>query len=93
MKKKKAKKFFTIMIISLLLIYGCIFTTDYIRVSSFREPVFAVTTQTAVDGISDIYYGLGYKVTTVKWIVPEKGKVLISIEMSVFGKTIAAAIT
>lgn len=90
---KKSKKIIIGIIITLLAIWGGIFTTDYIRVSSFREPVFAVTTQTAVDGISDIYYGLGYKVTTVKWIVPEKGKVLISIEMSVFGKTIAAAIT
>mgnify|MGYP003548277713 CR=1 FL=1 len=90
---KKSKKIIIGIIITLLAIWCAIFTTDYIRVSSFREPVFAVTTQTAVDGISDIYYGLGYKVTTVKWIVPEKGKVLISIEMSVFGKTIAAAIT
>lgn len=90
---KKFKKAIIGILVALLLIWCGIFTTDYIRVSSFREPVFAVTTQTAVDGISDIYYGLGYKVTTVKWIVPEKGKVLISIEMSVFGKTIAAAIT
>ena len=93
MKKKKAKKFFTIMIISLLLIYGCIFTTDYVRVSSFREPVFAFATVTADDGGSGVYQGLGYKVKTEKRIDAEYGEVLVSVEMIVFGKTVAAAIT
>lgn len=90
---KKFKKIIIGILIALLAIWSSIFITDYIRVSTFREPIFAVATQTADDGISDIYYGLGYKVTTYKWIVPEKGKVLISIEMSVFGKVVAAAIT
>ena len=90
---KKTKKIFTLILISLLLIWGCVFTTDYIRVSTFREPIFAFASTTADDGGSGIYHGLGYKVKTEKRIDAEYGEVLVSVEMIMFGKTIAAAIT
>ncbi len=90
---KKAKKIFIGILIGLLLIWGSIFTTDFIRVSTFREPIFVIASETADDGGSGIYRGLGYKVKVEKFIDAEHGTVLSSVEMTVFGKVVAAAIT
>ena len=90
---KKSKKVIIGILIALIAIWCGIFTTDYVRVSSFREPVFAFAAATADDGGSGIYHGLGYKVKTEKRIDAEYGEVLVSVEMVVFGKTVAAAIT
>lgn len=90
---KKSKKVIIGILIALLAIWGCVFTTDYIRVSTFREPIFAFASTTADDGGSGVYHGLGYKVKTEKRIDAEYGEVLVSVEMTVLGKTVAAAIT
>ena len=47
-------------------LWGLLFTIDYVRCSSFLEPVFVMAGETADDGGSGIYYGLGYKVKIEK---------------------------
>ena len=42
------------------LAWACIFAIDFVRVSNFERPVFAVLVNGADDGGSGIYVGLGY---------------------------------
>ena len=75
-----------------LVLWGLVFTIDYVRCSRFLEPVFVVAGQTADDGGSGIYYGLGYKVKIEKNISAEYGSELTSVEMYMFDKFITGAI-
>lgn len=75
-----------------VLLWTAAFVTDYIRVSAFEEPVFVIADETADDG-SGVYHGLGYTVEVEKYADPEFGTVLGSVEMKMFGKVIAAAVT
>lgn len=76
----------------ILVLWGLIFTIDYVRCSHFREPVFVVAGQTADDGGSGTYYGLGYKVKVDKNISAEYGPELVKVEMYMFDKFITGAI-
>lgn len=76
----------------LLVLWGLVFTIDYVRCSHFMEPVFVVAGQTADDGGSGIYYGLGYKVKVEKNISAEYGPELVKVEMYMFDKFITGAI-
>ena len=76
----------------ILVLWGLIFTIDYVRCSSFLEPIFVVAGQTADDGGSGIYYGLGYKVKIEKNISAEYGPELEKVEMYMFDKFITGAI-
>lgn len=44
---------------------------DYVRVSGFEKPVFCIPTQTADDGGSGIYRGLGYRYEIKGNFMPE----------------------
>ena len=85
---KKAVSIIVILIIS----WGIGFFIDYIRCSNFKEPIFVVTRDTADDGGSGTYYGLGYKVKIEKTISAEYGPTLVRVEMYMFDKFIAGAI-
>jgi len=76
----------------ILVLWGLVFTIDYVRCSSFMEPVFVIAGQTADDGGSGIYYGLGYKVKIEKNISAEYGPELVKVEMYIFDKFITGAI-
>ena len=83
-----------LIIISISILWLAVFTTDFIRCSSFLEPIFVVPIETtADDGGSGIYQGLGYTVTVEKYVDAEYGSVLSSVEMRVFGQVIAASIS
>lgn len=90
---KKATKIIIGIICTIVALWGAIFVTDYIRCSSLREPLFAIASASADDGGSAVYHGIGYKVIVKKYIDAEYGAVLNSVEMKMFGKTIAASIT
>ena len=76
----------------ILVLWGLIFTIDYVRCSHFMMPVFVVAGETADDGGSGIYYGLGYKVKVEKNISVEYGPELVKVEMYMFDKFITGAI-
>ena len=76
----------------ILVLWGLIFTIDYVRCSSFLEPVFVIAGQTADDGGSGTYYGLGYKVKIEKNISAQYGTQLEKVEMYMFDKFITGAI-
>ena len=76
----------------ILVLWGLVFTVDYVRCSNLMEPVFVVAGQTADDGGSGIYYGLGYKVKIEKNISAEYGPELVKVEMYMFDKFITGAI-
>lgn len=56
MKNKNVKKVFVIIV----LVWACIFAIDFVRVSNFERPFFAVIVNGADDGGSGTYVGLGY---------------------------------
>lgn len=89
---KKSLKIVIGIIAILVVLWGIIFFTDYLRCSNFKEPIFVVAGVTADDGGSGIYYGLGYKVKVEKTISSEYGPTLVRVEMYMFDKFITGAI-
>lgn len=77
----------------LIALWGVLFFIDYSRCSQFKEPIFVVAGETADDGGSGTYYGLGYKVKMEKNISAETGPVLVKVEMYMFDKFITGAIS
>ena len=91
---KKAKKAATIAICALFLLWGAMFTTDYVRCSSLKRPLFVVSAEsTADDGGSGTYRGLGYTVDMEVYIDAEYGLCVSAVEMKVLGKVVAASIS
>ena len=85
------KKVVSIIVI-LIVIWGVVFLIDYTRCANFKEPIFVVAKDTADDGGSGTYYGLGYKVKKEKTISAEFGLELVKVEMYVGNKFITGAI-
>ena len=69
------------IVIILISLWVIIFAIDFMRCASFKMPIFVVPGETADDGGSGTYYGLGYKVEVKKNISPDYGGVLEKIEM------------
>ena len=76
----------------ILVLWGIIFTIDYVKCSNFKEPIFVVAGETADEGGSGTYYGLGYKVKIEKNISAQYGIQLVKVEMYMFDKFITGAI-
>lgn len=91
---KKIIKIFTTIIVILILCWGTIFCIDYFRCINLKMPLFvkAKENETADDGCSGTYYGLGYKVEVRKYLSAEYGVQLQKVEMYMFNKMIAGAI-
>ena len=92
--KKKSNRLIVGIICAFVVLWGAVFTTDYIRCSALKEPIFVIATgNTADDGGSGTYQGLGYTVHIQKYMDVEYGVSISAIEMKVFGKVIVASIT
>lgn len=90
--KKALKVIFSAVGIAVVL-WLAVFSVDYVRTMSLKEPIFAVPpTVTADDGGSGTFSGLGYTVGVEKHIDAEYGVKIVSVEMRMFGKTVVAAI-
>ncbi len=91
---KKTKKGILIGLCALLLLWSAMFTTDYIRCTSLKRPLFVISTgDTADDGGSGTYQGLGYTVDVDVSIDAEYGLCVNAVEMRFLGKVIAASIS
>lgn len=93
MKTKKIALALSVVFTVALFCFLFVFFTDYYRCQNFKEPIFVVPAETADDGGSGTYQGLGYKVIVKKHIDPEHGAVLDCVEMYVGKKVVAAAIS
>lgn len=92
--KKKYRNILIGIVGAVIVLWGAMFVTDYIRCSNFKEPIFVVAVgETADDGGSGTYQGLGYTVEVEKYVDAEYGVVLCSVEMKVLGKVIVAVIS
>lgn len=80
------------IILILIILWGVIFFIDFFRCVNFKMPIFVISDETADDGGSGIYYGLGYKVIVEKNISAEYGVLLEKIEMYIGNKFITGAI-
>jgi len=89
----KGLKIVVSVIIVLILLWVTIFYIDYLRCGNFKEPIFVIAKETADDGGSGIYYGLGYRVKIEKTISNDYGPTLVRVEMYVFDKFITGAIS
>jgi len=79
----------------LIIAWAGIFVTDYVRCGSLQAPIFTAASDTVDDYGSGKYYGLGYTVYIRMLLDEEHGvtiKSIESVEMSVLGKVISAAI-
>ena len=86
------KKLLTVLAV-LLVLWLAMFTTDYLRVNHFQEPIFVLRPATADDGGSYVCRGLGYTVSVKKVFSFDTPLTLESVTMTAFGRVIAAAIT
>ena len=89
----KSKKVVFVILIAVIVLWSIIFMIDYTRCSNFKEPLFVISGETADDGGSGTYYGLGYKVEIEKSISDEYGIQLVKVEMYIFDKFITGAIS
>ena len=87
---KKTLKIVLSIIIILVTLYCIIISIDINRVSSFREPIFAIVKQEDDSSMKTIIYqGLGYEVRMIKDVTDGKTK---KVEMYMFNKCIAGSI-
>lgn len=87
---KKTLKIVLSIIIILVTLYCIIISIDINRVSSFREPIFAIVKQEDDSSMKTIIYqGLGYEVRMIKDVTTDK---TIQVEMYMFNKCIAGSI-
>ncbi len=54
------KKIIISVLAVFILIWGAVAAVDFSKVNDFEKPIFCVTTETADDGGSGRYVGLGY---------------------------------
>ena len=81
------------IIILLIILWGIIFFIDYTKCAKLEMPIFVIARETADDGGSGTYYGLGYKVEVEKNLSAQYGAQITKIEMYIFNKFITGAIT
>ena len=87
---KKTIKILLSIIIVLVTVYCIVISVDMNRVSSLREPIFAIVKQEDDYSMKTIVYqGLGYEVKMIKDVTEDK---TIKVEMYMFNKCIAGAI-
>ena len=69
--KNKLTQNILIAICIILTLWVAIGSVDFFRVKSFEQPVFTVEIETADDGGTGLYYGLGYSFELKGNFMPE----------------------
>ena len=90
---EKKIKILIIILLVVMSLWGIIFTIDYFRCTNLKMPIFTIPENTADDGGSGTYYGLGYSVEVEKNISAEYGTQIEKIEMYIFDNFIGGGIT
>ena len=89
----KSVKILITIVLVIIVLWGIIFGIDYFRCANCKMPIFVKAKETADDGGSGIYYGLGYEVKVKKNITVDDNTLLEKVEMYMFDKCIIGAIT
>ena len=84
----KKLKVLIIILLFIILLWGVIFLVDYYRCLNVKMPIFVIPGETADNGGSGTYYGLGYSVEVEKNISAEYDVQLSECET---GKTLCSA--
>ncbi len=77
----------------LLVLWAAMFITDWRRSANLKMPVFARAAETADDGGSGTYHGIGYKIEVRCHMDADYGRTVDETTMTVFGTVVAAAIS
>ncbi len=93
MKKKKMVIIIASAVLILLAFWAAMFITDFRQTTSLKMPVFARGVDTADDGGSGTYKGLGYKIEVECYLDAEYGLTVTETTMTVCGKVVAASIS
>lgn len=80
-----------IAVLVIVLVWAAMFCVDFYRCAHLRKPIFVVAAETADDGGSGTYLGLGYRVEVEGTLSAEAGFVVRSVEMRMFGRVVAAS--
>lgn len=81
------------VILVLLVIWGIMVFVDSQRAATLRAPIFVIPIgETADDGGSGTYQGLGYTVEVCKYIIAGEKTHISSVKMIMFGQIIGASI-
>lgn len=88
---KILKRLITVLVV-FVIVWALIFLVDYSRCANLKMPIFVIAGETADDGGSGTYYGIGYEVKVKKHISAEYGEQLEKIEMYILGKFVTGAI-
>ena len=81
------------LVFSISVLSVAMFSIDYYRCAKLEKPLFALGINTADDGGSGLYRGLGYTVSIDGALSAEYGYVVNEIEMYLLGNLVFAAIT
>lgn len=84
---KRLFVFFLCFVFSLLIIGGTMLGVDYHRCTQLQRPMFAIGVDTADDGGSGTYRGLGYTIVIDGHLSAEYGFQIDTLTMTVLGMT------
>ena len=90
---KRLFVFFLCLVFSVAVLGSIMFCVDYHRCSNLNKPMFAIGIDTADDGGSGTYRGLGYTVKIEGELTAEYGFVVHEVKMYALGQLVFAAIT
>lgn len=90
---KRLFVFFLCLVFSVAVLGSIMFCVDYHRSSNLNKPMFAIGIDTADDGGSGTYRGLGYTVKIEGELTAEYGFVVHEVKMYALGQLVFAAIT
>ncbi len=90
---KKCLKLLSSVVSAVLVIWLTVFVTDAVRTLNLKEPVFAITSTTDNNTSCCTYKGIGYIVEIEKNSDTDSDSLIVSAEMKMFGKVVAAVIT
>ena len=90
---RKKTKFILFLTLSVLFLCGVIGVIDYFQVKGFEKPIFSIATNTADDGGSGTYKGLGYSFEIEGNFMPEdEFSAVTYYEYYIFGNLIDTAL-
>jgi len=88
------KKAVIVVFVALILVWGIVAAVDFSRVNNLDKPIFCLPAETADDGGSGRYVGLGYWFDIEGSLVAESGQYAISrFDAYLFGIDVLHAIT
>ncbi len=92
-RMRKNLKIFFIILGILIILWGAIFLTDYIRIANLKKPIFVIKhDETNSIPTTEIYYGLGYMAEIVTYPKAES-KIILKSDLYMFDKFIVGAIS